>query len=386
MSLGIPLAEVVSATPLPTSALGKVDLAIAIDTTASMGAYIEAAKECAHELIRRVAQEAGVVLRVGVVAYRDYCDEHATYLTRVLDLTSDTRAIHDLVASLAPAGGGDVPEAVDAAFRAARDLSWGEEKDTTRVLAVITDAPPHGLGEGHYDSLSQGTAHLAGDPLALADALADKKVRTYAVLAPTLRGTRGEAFFRAVCDKTGGRALRLGDTHALAQCLLGGVVEESATDHLAVVMGERLDERLQSHPDETPTEREAAVFRSLSDVTLPRLDADEVAETPTSASLKTLSCLPPVPDLGVPRFRSLSALDDPPTYRSLSALDDPPTYRSLSALDDPPTYRSIDASSRPPLPIYHSFDASPPPTTLRTATATPEVLQRALRRVVSNRV
>jgi hypothetical protein len=49
------------------------------------------------------------------------------------------------LSSLVAAGGGDGPEAQTAALAAALDLDWAE--GAIKMVVLITDAPPHGLGE-----------------------------------------------------------------------------------------------------------------------------------------------------------------------------------------------------------------------------------------------
>jgi len=49
------------------------------------------------------------------------------------------------LSSLVATGGGDGPEAQTAALAAALDLNWAE--DSIKMVVLITDSPPHGLGE-----------------------------------------------------------------------------------------------------------------------------------------------------------------------------------------------------------------------------------------------
>jgi hypothetical protein len=49
------------------------------------------------------------------------------------------------LSSLVAAGGGDGPEAQTAAMAAALDLDWAE--GAIKMVVLITDSPPHGLGE-----------------------------------------------------------------------------------------------------------------------------------------------------------------------------------------------------------------------------------------------
>jgi len=49
------------------------------------------------------------------------------------------------LSGLVATGGGDGPEAQTAALAAALDLNWAE--DSIKMVVLITDSPPHGLGE-----------------------------------------------------------------------------------------------------------------------------------------------------------------------------------------------------------------------------------------------
>jgi hypothetical protein len=49
------------------------------------------------------------------------------------------------LASLIASGGGDGPEAQTAALAAALNMEWAE--NAVKMIILITDAPPHGIGE-----------------------------------------------------------------------------------------------------------------------------------------------------------------------------------------------------------------------------------------------
>ena len=49
------------------------------------------------------------------------------------------------LASLIASGGGDGPEAQTAALAAALNMEWAE--NAMKMIILITDAPPHGIGE-----------------------------------------------------------------------------------------------------------------------------------------------------------------------------------------------------------------------------------------------
>jgi hypothetical protein len=121
--------------------LADLDLALAIDTTASMGGVINDVKANVAQLIATLRAGGGTV-RVGIVAYRDSSD---AYVVRRFPLTTldaaGTAALNDYIASLQAAGGGDWPEKLDAALDTATSMAW--RGDVPASIVVIADAPAH---------------------------------------------------------------------------------------------------------------------------------------------------------------------------------------------------------------------------------------------------
>lgn len=118
----------------------RLDLALVIDTTGSMGdelrylqAEIKAISQAIQERFPQVDQ------RYSLVVYRDSQDE---YVTRVFDFTPDLDAFHRNLSAQQASGGGDTPEAMHEAMEKALQLSWRTE-ETARVLFLLADAPPH---------------------------------------------------------------------------------------------------------------------------------------------------------------------------------------------------------------------------------------------------
>jgi hypothetical protein len=82
-------------------------------------------------------------LRVGLVAYRDLGDD---YVTRDFALTDDLDAMYAELTSFQPAGGGDVPENVDAAlYDAVHKMKW--RSGAKKMIFLVGDAPPATRGE-----------------------------------------------------------------------------------------------------------------------------------------------------------------------------------------------------------------------------------------------
>ncbi|KAF4987741.1 hypothetical protein FGRMN_10165 [Fusarium graminum] len=116
------------------------DVLFLMDTTSSMGPYIDAAKEQVKKIVQDITEtfynEAEV--RIAVVSYRDHCD---TINLRFIDFTTDVEKVSQFIDKLQASGGGDAPEDVLGGIEKAINASW---KNPTRCVIHIADAPPHG--------------------------------------------------------------------------------------------------------------------------------------------------------------------------------------------------------------------------------------------------
>ncbi len=116
-----------------------LDLALVIDTTGSMGDEIEYLQAELDSIVTRLKRESGNLdLRIGVVLYRDEGDD---YVVRSSPLTASIRGIRAELAEQEANGGGDPPEAVDKAMKAAEALQWRPE--AAKAILLVADAPPH---------------------------------------------------------------------------------------------------------------------------------------------------------------------------------------------------------------------------------------------------
>jgi hypothetical protein len=122
-------------------AIPDLDLVVVIDTTGSMRNEIRELQAGLLGIIR-VLHRLSPSVAVGIIAYRD---RGHTYVTRIFPLsrieTETPRSILDFVADLRAEGGGDRPEAVDAALAEAVALGW-RDRVLGRIV-VIGDAPAH---------------------------------------------------------------------------------------------------------------------------------------------------------------------------------------------------------------------------------------------------
>ena len=120
----------------------RVDLVFVLDTTGSMGGFIDAAKEKIWSIATTMAHaQPAPEIRVGLVAYRDRGDE---YVTRVFDLTTDLDSMYAHLMDFKADGGGDGPEAVNQGLQDAIErISWSTQASTYKVVFLVGDAPPH---------------------------------------------------------------------------------------------------------------------------------------------------------------------------------------------------------------------------------------------------
>jgi hypothetical protein len=144
--------------PGPCERRTEVDIAFVVDATGSMGDEINyLSSELSDVLTRTQANLTGVDLRTAAVFYRDSTD---AYVTQHQQFTSDFTKTVAYVNEQSHGGGGDHPEAVDAALETALiQLQW-REVAASRLLFLVLDAPPH-QDAGNVSRLQAMTALAA---------------------------------------------------------------------------------------------------------------------------------------------------------------------------------------------------------------------------------
>lgn len=127
--------------PMSCERQTAVDIAFVVDATGSMGDEISyLSSELSDVLERAQANLKDADLRTAAVFYRDSTDE---YVTRHQPFSEGAAATVTYVNKQRHGGGGDHPEAVDAALETAiTQLEW-RETAASRLLFLVLDAPPH---------------------------------------------------------------------------------------------------------------------------------------------------------------------------------------------------------------------------------------------------
>ena len=177
--------------------INAVDLAFVVDTTGSMGGLIAAAQRQMIRMLEELTQAADIQLHLGVVEYRDHPPQD-TLVYKLYDFTGNMKEAQRTINNLEANGGGDAPEAVlDGITAACRALSW--RKSARRLLVLVGDAPPHGVGT-HGDGFKDGCP--CGETIASVTALAEEKCVTIHALGLT---STVEESFTEISSLTGGK-------------------------------------------------------------------------------------------------------------------------------------------------------------------------------------
>ena len=140
----------------PCTVSETVDIAMMVDATGSMSDEIDFLKiELENVLRNTFTQYPELDLNAGAVFYRDKTDE---YIVRHVDLQTDLVKVLNFIKLQRAAAGGDVPEAVDVALQSALDSLHWSDNARTRLLFLVTDAPPHDESKEKIFQLTQKAA------------------------------------------------------------------------------------------------------------------------------------------------------------------------------------------------------------------------------------
>ncbi|CAE6441654.1 unnamed protein product [Rhizoctonia solani] len=213
-----------------------LDVMFLQDSTGSQSSYINGARSQINEICRNLltlstGELAIDDLRFGLIAFRDYPLESNAFITKCFDFTTSPDTMASNLGTLVADGGGDGPEAqCDALFEALKS-PWNET--ATKVAVLITDSPPHGLGE-NSDSHSSGCP-CGRDPLQAADDMLRSGITLYVVACePTLSSSYKHArhFYEGLSRKTRGQLYNLGDPKGLTDVIVGCLMQEADSDAL----------------------------------------------------------------------------------------------------------------------------------------------------------
>ena len=92
----------------------RIEVVFVLDTTSSMSGLIQAAKEKIWSIASTMASaQQNPDIKIGLVAFRDRGD---TYVTKILNLSTDLDSMYAKLMDFRAQGGGDTPESVNQAL------------------------------------------------------------------------------------------------------------------------------------------------------------------------------------------------------------------------------------------------------------------------------
>ncbi|KAG1745968.1 uncharacterized protein EDB91DRAFT_135099 [Suillus paluster] len=239
-----------------------LDLVFVQDCTGSQGSYISSATKNIEEICAHIFESGKLQsqedLRVGLVAFRDHPPQDHTYVVKNFGFSSDISKVHRDLAGLYASGGGDGPEAVTAALAEALHMDWREH--ASKMVVLIADAPPHGIGE-YGDGFDEGSPD-GHDPLQLVREMASRGITLFFVACePALSGySVGSSslvcdkylemfqyatdFYQAITTITSGLMLPLTTADLLSHAIVGSVLENLDMERLVREVGHAVAQRI----------------------------------------------------------------------------------------------------------------------------------------------
>ncbi|KAH7100958.1 hypothetical protein BKA62DRAFT_704648 [Auriculariales sp. MPI-PUGE-AT-0066] len=211
----------------------QYDLLIITDATASMGNYLTALQASIPEILA-LSRLSGLFTRVGLLAYRDYCDRD------IVEWSGWDKSSDELLAfatNLSPTGGGDYPEAAKTGMIHAIQKSDYMNKSKDTVVLFYTDAPPHHPHYGGTNFQAEKKAFKPGatDWVTIAFTAKARHIHVFSFVSAGM-GDEYSRFYTFLSQVTGGACVTTSDNSQLISRLTidvllnwMGAAEPSAT-------------------------------------------------------------------------------------------------------------------------------------------------------------
>src|SRR5574343_414959 len=208
-------------------AMNTRDILITFDTTGSMYPALGQVRRNVSKLVDRLFKDV-TDIRIGIIAHGDYCDERNSYVTKMLDLTTDVDKIVHFVNNVGATGGGDADECYEFVLNQARTASWGA--GNSKSVIMIGDANPH---EVNYP---MNTRRL--DWRNEAKLLGEAGIKIYSCQA--LPSRYSAPFYKKIADLTGGYDLELGQYNRNLDSMFGQMLGRTTSRKFGSTTSEEL--------------------------------------------------------------------------------------------------------------------------------------------------
>ncbi|MBW4613412.1 MAG: VWA domain-containing protein [Desmonostoc vinosum HA7617-LM4] len=205
----------------------NIEIVFSFDTTGSMYPCLTQVRRKIKNTVTRLIDEIPLI-KIGIIAHGDYCDEGSTYVTKTFNLSGDVDAICDFVQNVEPTGGGDAPECYELVLHESQSLSWS--KSASKSLVLIGDDIPH--PPAHNPKKLNWRKEL--------DKLTDAEITVYGVQA--LNRPHATPFYQELAEKSGGFHINLDQFAYITDLFLAVCYQQSSNEQLQAYEQEIIDQ------------------------------------------------------------------------------------------------------------------------------------------------
>lgn len=204
-----------------------IEVVFSFDTTGSMYPCLTQVRRKIKETVTRLMNEISLI-RIGIIAHGDYCDEHSTYVTKKFDLSGDVNAICHFVQNVEATGGGDAPECYELVLHEAQSLSWSSS--ASKSLVLIGDDIPH--PPAHNPKKLNWRQEV--------DKLSEKEIIVYGVQA--LNRSYATPFYQELAEKSGGFHVNLDQFSYITDLFFAVCYQQASHEQLQAYEQEVIDQ------------------------------------------------------------------------------------------------------------------------------------------------
>jgi Tfp pilus assembly protein PilF len=265
----------------------KLQVALVIDGTDSMGTAIDDIRRALHQMIDDLRRYKDVTFQL--VVFRDEGSPSGPVSfpldTPQRSFTADSDALHAAIESIKPESGAPYfPELIDLGIsKALTDLGWSKDADTSRWLLIFSNAPP--FDEGFDEPASKASRRFATQQLISTAARLDIKLNC--VLCPcrdedkksyeqTLAKTR--QFMSQLSGDTGGLMLDLSYPDIRKALEKAAQTERVTYQPIGQIRREDIDEARRAEAEQRTL---LASNRRLQIAILPHMSLDRLSFDPS---------------------------------------------------------------------------------------------------------
>ncbi|MEA5572745.1 vWA domain-containing protein [Calothrix sp. UHCC 0171] len=197
--------------------MSSIEVVFSFDTTGSMYPCLTQVRRKIKETVQRLINEIPLI-KIGIIAHGDYCDEGSTYVTKHFDLSADIEEICNFVMNVEATGGGDAPECYELVLHEAQSFSWS--KSASKSLVLIGDDIPH--APAHNPKKLNWRQEIKK--------LAEQEIMVYGVQA--LNRPHATPFYQELAEQSGGFHVNLEQFSYITDLFLAVCYQQSSNEQL----------------------------------------------------------------------------------------------------------------------------------------------------------